>query len=112
MPRKKLQIDFDCTDKLSKEQVGEFITKKMTLKTSTGEPKWSVGILTLVEHGMKRWDAEADIDPQTFEHELNVLYGEVQENKQAYRERLEEFQKENQRLRQELEDARSSSPSP
>lgn len=104
-------IDLDCTDELAKEEVREFITQEMKLATSSGKPKWSEGLLLLVQHGMKRWDEETDIDPQTFQHELNTAHEKMREYKQEYEERLEELEKENQRLRNELEDARSASPS-
>jgi len=105
-------IDFDCTNEMTKEEARKFITQEMQLATSSGEPKWSEGLLLLVQHGMKRWDEETDIDPQTFQHELKTAYEKIREYKQEYEERLEEFEEENQRLRNELEDARSSSPSP
>lgn len=105
-------IDFDCTDELAKEEVREFITQEMQLATSSGEPKWSEGLLLLVQHGMKRWDEETDIDPVTFQHELDTAHEKMREYKQEYEERLEQLENENQRLRNELEDARSASPSP
>jgi len=98
-------IDFDHTDEFSKAEVGEFIVHQMGLHDSDGEPKWSVGLITLVEHGMKRWDEENDIEPTDFQHELDTAYEKMREYKQAYNGRLEELEKENQRLRYELEDA-------
>lgn len=105
-------IDFARTDSLSRKQVGEFIAHEMGLQQSDGEPQWSVGVLTLIEHGMQLWDTESDIDPQTFKHEIQAVYEEVHQLQQAYEEKIQDLKKEKKTLRQQLENERSTSPSP
>lgn len=95
----QLTIDFEEVDNLSKEELKEFIKNEMLLSAEEQEVHWSYGILLLVQHGMKRWDEETDIHPQTFQHELNTAYEMMRKHKREYEERLEYLRKENKRLR-------------
>lgn len=104
-------IDFSRTDSLSRQEVGEFITHEMGLQQPNGEPQWSVGVATLVEHGMQLWKEESEIDPQTFEHELQSVYEEVHQLQHAYEEKIQDLRKEKEVLRKQLENERSTSPS-
>lgn len=45
-------------DKITKDELGEFITDEMGLRNSDGDPSWSEGITELLSVGIRQWDTE------------------------------------------------------
>lgn len=99
MPRKEYldrttQIYFgkEDDDRLTKEQVGEFIRNEMGLERADDSPQWTEGILELVECGMDNYDREVQpTDP------------EILEQLEEAEQRLEELERENEMLKQQLQ---------
>lgn len=71
---------------LTKAEVGEFITDEMGLVRSDGGPKWTEGLVELIERGMQSWP-EIEEDSLDIEQELVEI-----------KDRLEEYQAETQEL--------------
>lgn len=79
-------------DRLTKEQVGEFIRNEMGLERADKSPQWTEGILELVECGM-----------DNYEREVQPTDPEVLEQLEEAEQRLEELERENEMLKQQLE---------
>lgn len=85
-------------DRITKERVGEFIRNEMGLERSDGSPHWTEGILELVECGMNNYEREVQpTDP------------EIIEQLEDAEERLEELERENERLKDHLDTQKSRS---
>lgn len=79
-------------DKITKDELGEFIASRMGYQNSNGEPEWSPGIAELLRVGMRQWDAETKtVDPE--------IVGELREAKQTIRD----LRKERENLKEQIE---------
>lgn len=79
-------------DRLTKEQVGEFIRNEMGLERADDSPQWTEGILELVEVGI-----------DNYEREVQPTDPEILEQLEEAEQRLEELERENEMLKQQLE---------
>ncbi len=84
-------------DRLTKEQVGEFIRNEMGLERADDSPQWTEGILELVECGM-----------DNYEREVQPTDPEVLKQLEDAEQRLEELERENEMLKQQLETQQST----
>jgi hypothetical protein len=79
-------------DRLTKQEVGDFIRNRMGLERSDGSVEWTEGILELVECGMDNFeDAVQPTDP------------EIIEELEEARERIDELESENEMLKRQLQ---------
>ncbi|MFB6131707.1 MAG: hypothetical protein ABEJ28_12915 [Salinigranum sp.] len=104
MPREEYldrttQIYFgtDDDDRLTKEQVGQFIRNKMGLERADDSPQWTEGILELVEVGM-----------DNYEREVQPTDPEILEQLEEAEQRLNDLERENEMLKQQLETQQST----
>jgi hypothetical protein len=89
---KQIYFGEEGDDRLTKQQVGEFISNQMGLVRSDGKVKWTEGILELVECGMDNFeDAVQPTDP------------EIIEELEEARERIDDLEQENEMLKRQLQ---------
>jgi len=81
-------------DRITKPELGEFITDRMGYRDSEGEPEWSEGIAALLRVGMRQWDADTKaVDPEMVE-ELREAKREIRDLRQQREELKQQIQTE------------------
>lgn len=88
---KQIVFGRESDERITRDEVGQYIRENMKLETTSGKPKWSEGICHLIELGMSERDAVAPAQEPESPDELREVRREkrrLENENESLRERI------------------------